>query len=120
MATVRLSVRKIREILRLSWGLGLRPGEVAASCNIARSTVQDYLSKAQAAGLSWPLAPEMDDAALENLLFARVGRPKTERPPPDFSKQSQKRKSALLGPSARSLHIPLSGQASSNWLPTCR
>ncbi len=60
MAIVRLSVRKIREILRLSWGLGLRPGEVAASCNIARSTVQDYLLKAQAAGLSWPLAPELD------------------------------------------------------------
>lgn len=93
MATVRLSVRKIREILRLSWGLGLRPGEVAASCNIARSTVQDYLLKAQAAGLSWPLAPEMDDAALENLLFARVGRPKAERPLPDFSEVARSLKS---------------------------
>ena len=52
MAAVRLSMRKIRDILRLPWGLCLRPGEVSASCNIARSTVQDYLLKAQAAGLS--------------------------------------------------------------------
>jgi transposase len=84
MVTARLSVRKIREILRLSWGLGLKPGQVATSCNIARSTVQEYLLKAQAAGLSWPLALELDDGALEALLFSRVGRPRTERPLPDF------------------------------------
>ncbi|MBK8223032.1 MAG: transposase [Candidatus Obscuribacter sp.] len=39
------------------------------------------------------LAPELDDAALENLLFARVGRPKTERPLPDFSEVARSLKS---------------------------
>jgi transposase len=31
--------------------------------------VADYLLRAKLAGLSWPLDPELDDAAIENLLF---------------------------------------------------
>jgi len=40
---------------------------------IARSTVQDNLQRAAAAGLSWPLPGDLTDDALESKLFARNG-----------------------------------------------
>ncbi len=41
---------------------------------IARSTVQDNLKRAVAAGLSWPLESGLTDDVLENNLFSRSGR----------------------------------------------
>ena len=43
MANRRLPVRKIKEILRLRYTCGLSKREIALSCNVARSTVADYL-----------------------------------------------------------------------------
>jgi len=69
MAKRRLSMRKIKEVLRLKWAHKLSNRKIAKSCFISRSTVADYLLRAKLAGLSWPIAPELDDAAIENLLF---------------------------------------------------
>jgi transposase len=69
MANRRLSMRKIKEVLRLKWKHGCSNKQIANSCNISRSTVRDYVRRAQAAGLSWPTGPELDDSSLENLLF---------------------------------------------------
>ncbi len=69
MAGRRLSMRKIKEILRLKWHHGHSDNRIALSCKIARSTVREYVSRAQRAGLSWPLDSALDDAALEALLF---------------------------------------------------
>ena len=69
MANRRLSMRKIKEVLKLKWKHGCSNEQVAKSCNISRSTIRDYVRRAEAAGLSWPLDPELDDATLENLLF---------------------------------------------------
>ena len=62
-------MRKIKEVLRLKWAHKLSNRKIAKSCFISRSTVADYLLRAKLAGLSWPLDPELDDAAIENLLF---------------------------------------------------
>jgi hypothetical protein len=69
MAKRRLSMRKIKEVLRLKWAHKLSNRKIAKSCFISRSTVADYLLRAKLAGLSWPLDPELDDAAIENRLF---------------------------------------------------
>lgn len=69
MAARRLSMRKIKEVLRLKWQNGCSNKQIAQSCNIARSTVREYLKRAQETGLRWPLDPVLDDTALENLLF---------------------------------------------------
>lgn len=69
MSARRLSMRKISEILRLKWECGLSNRRIARSCSIGRTTVAEYLSRAAAAGLSWPLPAEMDEAMLERLLF---------------------------------------------------
>ena len=70
MPAKRLSMRKIKEILRLKHEVGLSARQIARSCSVSRSTVSEYLSRAWAAGLSWPLDDEMDEASLERLLFS--------------------------------------------------
>jgi transposase len=69
MAGRRLSMRKIKEVLRLKWHNGCSNRQIAQSCDIARSTVREYLRRARDAGLTWPVDPRLDDTALENLLF---------------------------------------------------
>jgi len=76
-------MRKVREVLRLHFGAGLSARKVARSCKIARSTVGEYIQRAQNAGLSWPLPEGMDDAQLEAALFKRPNY-STKRPQPDM------------------------------------
>ena len=65
----RLSMRNTREILRIRWGLGRSLRETALSCGVGPSTVHDVVTRAAAAGLSWPLPEDLDDAALEARLY---------------------------------------------------
>jgi len=69
MANRRLSMRKIKEVLRLRWELGLGCRQTGRSCSISHNSVAEYEQRAQAAGLSWPLPEDLDDQALEALLF---------------------------------------------------
>src|SRR5437773_1089111 len=79
-------MRKLKEILRLRFGLGLQQNQIARSCSIGQATVHRYLRKAGAAGLTWPLPEDLDDRRLEELLFpAAAGRPsQLTRALPDF------------------------------------
>jgi len=69
MTNRRLPMRRIKEILRLKYAYGLSAREIARSCRVSRSTVADYLMKAQAAGLSWPEASRLTDTHVEERLF---------------------------------------------------
>lgn len=84
MVNGRLPVRKIKEILRLKYACGLSKREIALSCNVARSTVADYLMRAMAAGLRWPESAELGEIELEKRLFPTEHVPSSvRRPPPD-------------------------------------
>jgi len=72
MPQERLTVRKIREVLRLKWELGLSNRVVARSCRISHSTVGEYVQRAEMAGLKWPLPEELDEDRLYALLFPRT------------------------------------------------
>jgi transposase len=86
MPAKRLPMRKIREVLRLSWGLGLTSRQVAASLGLARSTVAEYVRRAEEAGLSWPLPPDCDDFILERRLFPPAPLiASADRPLPDWT-----------------------------------
>ncbi len=61
MTQERLSMRRIKEILRLKWLCGLSNRAIMRSCRISHSTVSDYLKQASAAGLQWPLPEELDE-----------------------------------------------------------
>ena len=66
MSGKRLSVRKIKEILRLRWGEGLSLRQVASSIGGSPSTVFDFEARAKAAGLTWPL-DEIEDMGDEDM-----------------------------------------------------
>jgi len=69
-------MRKIKEVLRLRFALGLFQDQIARSCSISQTTVHRYLERAAAAGLSWPLPEDCDDRRLQELLFfGQPGRP---------------------------------------------
>nr|MBS0021424.1 transposase [Gammaproteobacteria bacterium] len=86
MPAKRLSMRKIKEVLRLSWVQGLSKRQTARSCGISRPAVDEYLRRAEQAGLSWPLPEELDDGALERLLFPlATALPAEERAVPDWA-----------------------------------
>ena len=86
MAAERLSMRRLREVLRLKFEAGLSQKAIAVSAHVAQSTVSDYVGRARRAGLGWPLPAAVDDdAAVERLLFppAPAVAP-AERPEPDW------------------------------------
>ena len=79
-------MRKLKEVLRLRFELKLSQRQIARSCSIGQCTVYDYLKRAQAAGIVWPLPEGWDDARLEEALFWPSPRRVYEscRPTPDF------------------------------------
>ena len=86
MPAKRLSMRKIREILRLRYEVGLSNHQIAASCSVGRTAVVGYLRRAAAAGVTWPLPEGMDETRLERLLFPpRPLIPSEERSVPDWA-----------------------------------
>ena len=63
-------MRKIRDVLRLKFDAIKRSDEkIAQAVGIGETTVRQYLSRAKAAGLTWPLPEELCDQQLEDLLY---------------------------------------------------
>ncbi len=95
----RLSMRKIREVLRLKYELNCSSREIGLSCGIGRSTVGDYIQRVKHAGLGWPLPEGLSDTALEQILFPPPTPRNSSRLFPDFHevhKELQSRKHVTL------------------------
>ena len=69
MAKKRLSMRKIKDILRLRHEAKLSYRGIAHALNIGYGTVVDYLDRAHKADLSWPIPDHMNERDLGRLLF---------------------------------------------------
>lgn len=69
MTKERVSMRKIREALRLHYEGGLSHRGIAKVCGISRWTVQEYLDRFQRSGVGWPLPEGTTDELLEGKLF---------------------------------------------------
>ena len=76
MPAERLSMRQIREVLRLRYASMLPQRAIAKSLGLSQGAVSGYLSRARAAGVVWPLPDDVDDVQLEAMLFP---------PPPDIA-----------------------------------
>ncbi len=85
MPRERMSMRKIREVLKLRQESGLSVRAVADACQLGRSTVQEYLQRSESAGLGWPLPDDLTDEDLEGRLFPQVWVPSSERALPDMA-----------------------------------
>lgn len=99
MPAERLSMRKLKEVLRLTYNSHLSQRQVASSLRLSKTTVRKYLALANSAGLSWPLPDTVDDHELARLLFpaSASGAPQ-QLTQPDFPTihQELKRKGVTL------------------------
>ncbi len=78
MPNERFAMRHVREVLRLkSAGVPIR--EIARRVGAVPSTVRLTLKRAASAGLCWPIGEELNEEALERLLFAGSGSKKGHR-----------------------------------------
>jgi transposase len=87
-------MRKVRDVLRLSWGEQLSLRQVARSLSMPHTTVAVFLRRAKDAGLTWPLPEDLDDDALERRLFGTAA-PSSSHAAPDFA--TVKRELAVKG-----------------------
>lgn len=69
MARGKLSVRYIKEILRLRYEAKLSQREISRSVRVSVGSVNQYLTRAEQAGIGWPIPLEMDQNALVKALF---------------------------------------------------
>lgn len=70
MPALRISMRKLKDALRLKFDGGLSHQQIAAALGISKGVVTKYAGLAVAAGLDWPAIVAMDEAALERRLLA--------------------------------------------------
>jgi hypothetical protein len=86
MPAERLPMRQVREVLRLKYVYGHSGHRIAVAVGISRYTVGEYLRRAAAVGITWPVPSELDDTALERKLFTPPGRmaAETVRSQPDW------------------------------------
>lgn len=76
----RLDTLKAREILRLKFEVGLSLREIGTACNCGKSTVEEILKRAKAAGITWPT--ECSNKQLIPLLYPPVNK-ENKAPIPD-------------------------------------
>ena len=84
MTAERLTMRKVKEVLRLKFDVKLSNRRIAQSCSMSHSTVGEYIRRFRQSSLNWPLSEDIDDSRLEQLLFPplQLGSPHI-RPAPD-------------------------------------
>jgi len=77
-------MRKIREVLRLKFEVGLSARQVAASLQVGRASVGEYLNRFAASDPTWLSA--LTDAELQRHLFPPPPTvPSDQRPMPDWA-----------------------------------
>lgn len=69
MSFSRISMRKLREILRLHFETDLKHRQIARSCSTSHVTVGKYVDAATRAALTWPLSEDLAD---DEVLYARL------------------------------------------------
>jgi transposase len=84
MPRTRTEMMRIREVLRLKFDLRCSDSQVARGAGCARSTVQDYLQRVRATGLSYEQLIALDDGALDQRLFPPRELRNTTRLLPDW------------------------------------
>lgn len=78
-------MRQIKEVFRLKHAAGCNHRQISAAVGISKSSVSEYLARAEKQGLPWEVVQEMTDAELEARLFSQPDRnPPAARAPIDM------------------------------------
>jgi transposase len=93
MPKKRVSMRKIREVLRLTHEHKLSIRQVSKATGVGKTSVGEFVVRAKVIGITWPIPPEISDAELEARLFTPAGfHQGPTRPVPDWAKVHQELK----------------------------
>jgi IS30 family transposase len=85
MSQERLTVRKIKEILRLKYEAELSNRSIGRACRVSCSTISEYIQRSRRAGISWPLPESLNEEELYKKLFPETKQEKgKQRPVPDW------------------------------------
>jgi transposase len=96
MPQERLTVRKIKEVLRLKFEAKLSNRVTAGACKVSNSTVGEYLKRAEAAGISWPLGEIGEEELYQKLFPEKAVVSERKYPLPDWEEiQKDKRKKGV-------------------------
>ncbi len=94
MPTNRITMRQIRESLRLHLQAKLSFSEIGRSLKISKSAAAKYVSLARAAGVDWALAQTLSDEELERRLYRPALPRSSHQLAPDFALVHQELKRA--------------------------
>ena len=78
-------MKKLKEVLRLKYDLKSSHRQIAKSVRISPSTVSRLVNDAKAAGITWPLKEELDDAQLEERVYGQISDIPTKSHVPNWS-----------------------------------
>jgi transposase len=85
MSAIPISMRKIKEVLRLKFDAGLSQHQIAAALKISPGVVNKYLKAANAANITWPLPDDLSETQLRRKLFPPGSVPQPAFALPDFA-----------------------------------
>ena len=86
MASKRITMRNIREVLRLKLSAGLSIRQIQRSTKVSVGAVQKLLARANELELTWPLPDELNDTELAKLFYPKAdSRTSTRFQQPDWS-----------------------------------
>ncbi len=86
MPAERLSMRKVREVLRLKHALGMSYRKISEATGVGKTQAAEYVRRAEVAGIGWPVPDGIDDAGLNLRLFPVLGDSTHVRPAIDWPK----------------------------------
>lgn len=93
MTTKRVTMSKLKEILRLKYEAQLSQRQIARCLNLSIGVISKYLQRAEAAGLTWPIPAGVSETELEaQLQPARHRSTSTDFAEPDFTAIAQELK----------------------------
>ena len=84
MPVSRISMRNIKDLLRLKYETQLSHDKIARALGLSKGVIAKYVKIVESAGLSWPQIRDADEAKLEKQLFPLQPKPR-DFAPPNFS-----------------------------------
>ena len=75
MPAKRSAMRKIKEVLRLKFEAKLSHEKIAAATGMSKGAVTNTVQRAMQKALAWPLPAELDEGALEALMYCKAAPP---------------------------------------------
>ena len=85
MPVKQVSMRHIKECLRMKWSCGLSHAQIASALGLSKGVICKYAQLAETAGLDWDKVSSLDETELQQLLIPGTKRTRGARPLPDWT-----------------------------------